>query len=66
MGWCLSTELHTARAPVVEIFSIIDKLLLQWYSTWGTRTPVETERRVRGYLKTSYFNQNETQKPLEP
>jgi hypothetical protein len=34
--------------------------LVQWSSSCGT------QRHLRGYARTSYINQNETQKPLEP
>jgi hypothetical protein len=40
--------------------------LEQWSSIWGTRTPGGMRRHPRGYAKTSYINQNETQEPLEP
>jgi hypothetical protein len=35
-------------------------------STWGNAYPVVVQRHLRGYAKTSYINQNETQEPLEP
>jgi hypothetical protein len=58
------TERYRANLSMVHIDPIYH--LLQWYSTWGTRTTGGMRRHLSWCPKTSYINQNERQEPLEP